>query len=217
MKTVKILPQKIFNFKCKSKLIEETLTILKEEKIRYDGREEWKVLQTDNTRLNKDPKYSEIHKWVRECLNKVKDEMNFRCDRIEITSSWGNVASENQWHWTHSHPNSFMSAILYLTDSDAHTWFSMDNFWTGSNNNLQYPANTSNIIKLIYEEDSDNLVIHKQPTVAGDLIVFPSTLVHSVDSHTIKEHNRYSLSFNAYPCGLIGNMERSSGIILEVL
>ena len=93
----------------------------------------------------------------------------------------------------------------------------MDNFWTGSNNNLQYPANTSNIIKLIYEEDSDNLVIHKQPTVAGDLIIFPSTLVHSVDSHTIKEHNRYSLSFNAYPCGLIGNMERSSGIILEVL
>ena len=56
MKTVKILPQKIFNFKCKSKLIEETLATLKEEKIRYDGREEWKVLQTDNTRLNKDPK-----------------------------------------------------------------------------------------------------------------------------------------------------------------
>ena len=58
MKKVKILPQRIFNFKCKSKLIEETLTTLKEEKIRYDGREEWKVLQTDNTRLNKDQKYS---------------------------------------------------------------------------------------------------------------------------------------------------------------
>ena len=61
MKTVKILPQKIFNFKCKSKLIEETLATLKEEKIRDDGREEWKVLQTDNTRLNKDPKLSLIH------------------------------------------------------------------------------------------------------------------------------------------------------------
>ena len=60
-------------------------------------------------------------------------------------------------------------------------------------------------------------ILHKQPTVAGDLIVFPSTLVHSVDAHTIEEYNRYSLSFNAFPCGLIGNMERSSGIILEVL
>jgi len=110
-----------------------------------------------------------------------------------------------------------MSAILYLTDSNASTWFSMNNFWTGSNNNLEYPANTSNIIKVINEEDEDNLIIHKQSTVAGDLIVFPSTLVHSVDAHTIKEHDRWSLSFNSYPCGLIGNMERSSGIILEVL
>ena len=217
MKTLKVLPQRIFKFKCKSSLIDATLKTLQEETIRDDGREEWKIRQTDNTRLNKVDRYSEIHGWVRKCLNEVKDEMSFRCDRIEITSSWGNIAKENQWHWIHSHPNSFMSAILYLTDSNAYTWFSMNNFWTGSNNNLEYPANTSNIIKVINEEDEDNLIIHKQSTVAGDLIVFPSTLVHSVDAHTIKEHDRWSLSFNSYPCGLIGNMERSSGIILEVL
>ena len=128
-------------------IILKTLDALKsEEFILAPAIPAWAVAQTKNKRLNKDPKYSEIHSWVRECFNKVEDEMNFRCDKIEITLSWGNVASQNQWQWTHSHPNSFMSAILYLTDSNAHTWFSMDNFWTGNETNLVYPSNTSNII-----------------------------------------------------------------------
>ena len=216
MKTLKILPQKIFKFKCKPQLLESTLENLKDDEwVEHD--EKWKVIQSKDTRLNKDPKYFDIHNWVRECFNKVKDELKFRCTRIEITQSWANRAKENQWQWTHSHPNSFMSAILYLTDSDASTWFSMDNFWTGNNTNLHYPSNTSNIIKVIYEEDESNLVVHKQPTVSGDLIIFPSTLIHSVDQHKTQEHDRYTMSFNSYPCGVIGSMEKSAGIILEVL
>ena len=216
MKTLEILPQKIFKFKCEPNLILKTLDALKsEEFILAPAIPAWAVAQTKNKRLNKDPKYSEIHSWVRECFNKVKDEMNFRCDKIEITLSWGNVASQNQWQWTHSHPNSFMSAILYLTDSNASTIFKMHNFWTGSNNNLD-SSNASNIVQLLPEGD-DIHNIHKQSSVSGDLIIFPSSLIHRVDTHNMQGNNRYSLSFNAYPCGLIGNMERSSGIMLEVL
>ena len=217
MEILQILPQQIFKFKCDEHLLKSTLTTLQKEKIRTDDREAWKVRQTNSTRLNKEENYKDIHEWVRECLNQVKEKLNLNCERIEITSSWGNVAEVNQWHWTHSHPNSFMSAILYLTDSNAHTWFSMDNFCTGNDTNLVYPSNTSNIIKLKNEEDDDNIVIHKQPTIAGDLLIFPSTLVHSVDQHKIKDSKRYSLSFNAFPCGLIGNLHYSAGIILEVL
>ena len=217
MEILQILPQQIFKFKCDEHLLKSTLTTLQKEKVRTDNREEWKVRQTNSTRLNKEENYKDIHKWVRKCLNKVKEKLNLNCERIEITSSWGNVAEVNQWHWTHSHPNSFMSAILYLTDSNAHTWFSMDNFWTGNETNLVYPSNTSNIIKLTKEKDDEHLVIHKQPTIAGDLLIFPSTLVHSVDQHEIKDSKRYSLSFNAFPCGLIGNLHYSAGIILEVL
>ena len=217
MEILQILPQQIFKFKCDEHLLKSTLTTLQKEKVRTDNREEWKVRQTNSTRLNKEENYKDIHKWVRKCLNQVKEKLNLNCERIEITSSWGNVAEVNQWHWTHSHPNSFMSAILYLTDSNAHTWFSMDNFWTGNETNLVYPSNTSNIIKLTKEKDDEHLVIHKQPTIAGDLLIFPSTLVHSVDQHEIKDSKRYSLSFNAFPCGLIGNLHYSAGIILEVL
>ena len=98
MKTLKILPQTIFKFKCKQQLLKETLETLKNDDwVEHD--EKWKVLQSKDTRLNKDPKYSDIHSWVRECFNKVKDELKFRCSRIEITQSWANCAKENQWQW----------------------------------------------------------------------------------------------------------------------
>ena len=216
MKTLEILPQKIFKFKCEPNLILKTLDALKsEEFILAPAIPAWAVAQTKNKRLNKDPKYSEIHSWVRECFNKVKDEMNFRCDKIEITLSWGNVASQNQWQWTHSHPNSFMSAILYLTDSNASTIFKMHNFWTGSNNNLD-SSNASNIVQLLPEGD-DIHNIHKQSSVSGDLIIFPSSLIHRVDTHIMQGNNRYSMSFNSYPCGIVGDIDGSAGMILEVL
>ena len=91
MKTLEILPQKIFKFKCEPNLVLQTLDTLKSEEFILGQGPPWAVAQTRNKRLNKDPKYSEIHSWVRECLNKVKDEMNFRCDKIEITLSWGNM------------------------------------------------------------------------------------------------------------------------------
>lgn len=200
MQILNILPQQIYKFECGKLLIEKTLTNLKNEQFSLD-RENWQVNQTYNVRLNKDSKYNDLHHWVRKCLNTVKDELQLQCNRLEITSSWGNVSDKNQWHWTHSHPNSLVSAILYLTDSNACTWFSVDNFWS-----------SDSVIKL----KQDHQVIHKQPTVSGDLLIFPSSLVHSVDQHQGNQ-KRYTLSFNAFPCGEIGFPEESAGIILNVL
>lgn len=209
MEILQILPQQIFKFKCDKQLLKSTLELIKKEKIRSDNREKFFIKQTNNTRLNKDANYEDIHKWFRKCLNQVKEKLEFNCERIEITCSWGNVAEVNQWHWVHTHPNSFISAILYLTDSNAHTWFQVDNFWTGN-------GCSSGTIEL-QNNKNKNITIYKQPTIAGDLLIFPSTLAHSVDEHTIKDCKRYSLSFNAFPCGLVGKLDYSSGMIIEVL
>ena len=200
MQILNILPQQIYKFECEKTLLDKTLNTLKNEQFSLD-RDALQVRQTYNVRLNKDSNYNDIHNWVRSCLNTVKDELQFKCDRLEITSSWGNVSKKDQWHWVHTHPNSLVSGILYLTDSNASTWFSVDNFWSGSS-----------VIKL----KQDHQVIHKQPTVSGDLLIFPSTLVHSVDQHR-GDQNRYTLSFNAFPSGEIGFPEESAGIILNVL
>ena len=68
----------------------------------------------------------------------------------------------------------------------------------------------------IFLTPSEFLLLIKQPTIKGDLLIFPSTLVHSVDQHK-KVEKRYTLSFNAFPCGLIGFPEESAGIDLKVL
>ena len=208
METLQILPQKIFKFKCDPSLVKNTLINLKDE--------EWKdydedISQTVDVRLNKNPKYSIWYKWIKKCLMEVKNELNLQCTRMEITQSWANTAENGDAMWSHTHPNSFMSGILYLSNSNASTIFSMDNIW------INYFNNNSHTIKLKYEDHDGTLVHHKQKTVEGDLIVFPSNLVHTVDEHSIDDYDRYTISFNSFPAGVIGNMNDLQGLMIEVL
>ena len=141
----------------------------------------------------------------------VKNELNLQCTRMEITQSWANTAEKGDVMWSHTHPNSFMSGILYLTNSNASTIFSMDNIW------INYFNNESHTIKLKYADHDGTLVHHKQKTVEGDLIIFPSNLVHTVDEHSIDDYDRYTISFNSFPAGVIGNMNDLQGLMIEVL
>ena len=208
METLEILPQKIFKFKCDSNLIKNTLINLKDEDWKDYGED---VSQTVDVRLNKNPKYSILYKWIKKCLMEVKNELNLQCTRMEITQSWANTSEKGDVMWSHSHPNSFMSGILYLTNSNASTIFSMDNIW------INYFNNDSHTIKLKYVDDDGTLVNHKQKTVEGDLIIFPSNLVHTVDEHSIDDYDRYTISFNSFPAGVIGNMNDLQGMMIEVL
>ena len=208
METLQILPQKIFKFKCDPSLVKNTLINLKDE--------EWKdydedISQTVDVRLNKNPKYSILYKWIKKCLMEVKNELNFKCTRLEITQSWANTSQKGISMWSHSHPNSFVSGILYLTNSNASTIFSMDSIWSN------YYQNASHTLQLKTTDHDDLLVTHKQQTVQGDLIIFPSNLVHMVDDHDIGDYDRYTISFNSFPAGVIGNMNDLQGLMIEVL
>ena len=146
METLEILPQKIFKFKCDSNLVKNTLINLKDE--------DWKdydedISQTVDVRLNKNPKYSNLYKWIKKCLMEVKNELNFKCTRLEITQSWANTSQKGISMWSHSHPNSFVSGILYLTNSNASTFFSMDSIWTN------YYQNASHTLQLKTTDHDD--------------------------------------------------------------
>jgi uncharacterized protein (TIGR02466 family) len=206
MEKINILPQTIFRFKCDRYLVYDTLAKIKNE--------EWIITEgsikftTKNIRLEKKPQYKNLYKWFHECLNKVKTELKFDCDEFKITQSWGNKEEFNQWHHSHIHPNSIVSGIFYLTNSNANTWFSMKNIWTNYNMNLY------EIFKLNVFDKSQ--IIHKQKTISGDLIIFPSSLVHSVDEHQIQNNPRYTMSFNSFPCGKIGNHELLTGLEIDI-
>lgn len=211
MEKLKILPQEILRFKCP----DDTLT----SEVLYNLRKEkWKDsvynYSTIDSFLHKRLEYEKLNQWFKTCLEKSRQEMNIACEQLKITQCWANKSKINQWHHTHIHSNSLVSAIFYVTNSDACTWFSVKNIWDFCNY-----SNSNAFIRLYPSEYDINkeYVIHKQKTIAGELIIFPSSLYHSVDEHKDASSDRYSISFNSFPCGKIGRFETMAGLNIDVL
>ena len=58
-------------------------------------------------------------------------------------------------------------------------------------------------------------IIHQEDSVAGKLILFPSSILHMVQPHN-SFTNRYTISFNAFPSGKIGNMNFLTGLDIDI-
>lgn len=198
MEKVDVLPQKIYKFQSSDDLLSESLNNVKNLK--------WRQNTYNFTSLDYDlllrEQYSKLHIWMQDCLNQVKKDLDYQCDKINITQSWANKADIKQWHHTHNHSNSIISGIFYLTDSDCYTWFSVENIW-----------NFTGVICLNTMDNLDDdgcvknvVVIHKEKSEAGKLILFPSNLRHSVCSN-MTEETRYTISFNSFPTGNLGKWD----------
>lgn len=123
---------------------------------------------------------------------------------VYITQSWLNISDINDQHHPHSHPNSFISGTLYISaDRSVDTiTFSKEDYST---------------IKIIPTEyNSYNSSSWFFNVGAGDLVLFPSSLKHSVD--LVKESSirkeRISLSFNTFLKGTIGSKDLLSELKL---
>ena len=216
MEQIDILPQSIFKFECNEILLESTLETLKKEDYRREGVHTHKSKLTVSVRLDKEERYSEIYDWFHQCLEEVRLKFELECDKIKISSSWGNRTGGHSIHGAHSHPNSFISGIFYLTDSSAKTVFFCNNHWTGDNDPLK-PTNLSNIVQMMFPGSEHNIIQHFQPSIAGNLILFPSSLIHAVTQTEHDAENRYTMSFNSFPCGKIGRDSHNASVNIEIL
>jgi uncharacterized protein (TIGR02466 family) len=110
--------------------------------------------------------------------------------KLRITQSWLNYTKEGQYHHKHAHPNSFISGVLYLK-ADA----SKDKiyFYKDGYQQIKLPTEQFNLF------NSDSWWI---PVAAGELVLFPSSLTHMVE--TVQGDERISLSFNTFPVGYVG-------------
>ena len=201
MEVLNILPQNIFKFKCSEELLNNTLESIKKETWRKNNNNYF----TENTRLNKKDEYKELYDWIYKCLNEVKEHLNYECTELKVTQSWANKSDFQMWHPDHFHPNAVISSILYLTQSNSKTWFILDNIWFLETFRLFYG-----------EHKKNNKVTYANPSVSGDLIIFPSTLFHAVSPIKDPFETRYSISFNAYPNGKIGQFGDLSGLNISV-
>lgn len=121
--------------------------------------------------------------------------------RLRVTQSWLNYSKPGEWHHKHAHPNSFVSGVLYMKavkDRDR-IYFHDDSY-------KQINLETENFN--LYNSKSWWL-----PVETGSLMLFPSSLSHSVEP--VKEEERISLAFNTFPVGYVGAEENLTALHLR--
>jgi uncharacterized protein (TIGR02466 family) len=119
-----------------------------------------------------------------------------------ITQSWLNYTETNQYHHKHKHPNSLVSGVFYINcheELDKIKFFRDDDY------------------KMIKPETKDWNLWNSEtwwfPVKTGDIIMFPSSLTHMVET---KEGNntRISLAFNVFIKGTIGSNKNLTELVL---
>ena len=113
--------------------------------------------------------------------------------KLKITQSWINLTEQGQFHHKHAHSNSFLSGTMYLM---ANKETDKIYFHNEVYHRLYLEAKEFNWF------NSDQWWYAVGP---GDLIIFPSSVFHSVEE--LKSDRRISLSFNAFLKGDIGGTE----------
>ena len=121
---------------------------------------------------------------------------------IYITQSWANYTNIGQSHHAHMHGNSYISGVLYIqTFKDDSIHFTRPH--------LQMPILSIEPI----EQNLWNSQTWWLAANSGELLLFPSTLVHEVGVRN-NPGTRISISFNTFLRGDIGNHERKTGLTL---
>lgn len=191
MNKVKILPITVYEFHCDDILTDRMESIVKH--IQY----------TKNTNNKGSPAYEKIDDsiftdWINQCLNQVKREIYGETQwNLIVTQVWANKANMAEFHHKHVHPNSILSGIFYFNDFDRG---GETNFFTP---NLYWNAQKDGYLRFNHLVSSFDITDTIKPS-RGKLIIFPSTLQHSVNPVIKITDTRYTIAFNSFFKGEIG-------------
>lgn len=149
-----------------------------------------------DTQILDNVKVKKLRKFVEDSLNEYFQEV-YKPEKgvgLRITQSWLNYTDKGQFHHKHSHSNSFLSGVLYV---NADPLLDKIIFFKDIQKNIDIIPTDWNMW------NSDSWWF---PVETGSLIIFPSSLVHMVES-VESEQTRISLSFNTYITGDIGSKD----------
>ena len=114
--------------------------------------------------------------------------------RLVITQLWANRNPKNSKHHEHVHPNSIISGVFYLRQDPKLP-------------PIQFSKSNQHGINLDPRKYNNyNAKTFLLPCTAGELILFPSNLRHSVPVN-MGEEERISLSFNTFSVDALGSEE----------
>lgn len=201
-KIVGIFPTPIYFSKINRELTEKELLFIRKNKSNVYSNEGGNTTSNDNYILN-----NEIFKNLKKDLElKVEDYFDkiiSSSNNIKsyITQSWINFTEKNQYHHKHQHSNSLISGVFYISSDKEF-------------DKIKFFNDTYKLIHLEVKEwniwNSESIWF---PVNTGDIILFPSSLSHMVE--TKKELNsRISLAFNVFIKGTIGTNKNSNELVL---
>tara|TARA_R100000008_G_C3507953_1_gene127260 strand:+ start:91 stop:699 length:609 start_codon:yes stop_codon:yes gene_type:complete len=140
---------------------------------------------TKNSYILNEIEFGHLKRFILENLKTYAKTVLETSEELYITQSWTNRNKKGMVHHEHIHPNSIVSGVLFLNKEEK---FPPIKFSKNVFNSIQLKINKFNSF------NSTNFSVGVKP---GKLILFPSSLRHSVPVN-ICEEERYTLSFNTF-------------------
>ena len=181
-----------------------------EKELKYIENIEWTPqvqngnFKTKDSYLTKHESLKSITSFFKECIDDYCNTIINSEQRLVITQLWGNRNPKGSKHHEHVHPNSIISGVFYLRqDSKLPP--------------IQFSQSNQHAMKLDPRKyNSFNAETFLLPCTAGELILFPSNLKHSVPIN-MGDEERISLSFNTFSIDVLGNKESLTHLDLRSL
>jgi uncharacterized protein (TIGR02466 family) len=145
----------------------------------------------------------ELFSWINKGLAEVTQLHYSDTIEIKITECWATKTGKFQKHHPHTHPNSIISGIIYLTDNPgANTQFYLPNPWHWVNSFLRIG------------KDGMGVNTAEISPVVGKVIFFPGNLKHDTLPN-LTSTTRYTISFNTFMSGTIAKAG-TPGSVLKI-
>ena len=150
--------------------------------------------KSQDTYLMEIEELKSIKDFFYESLNKYTKNISQSDQRLIVTQCWANKNPPGSKHHEHVHPNSILSGVFYLKQDKTLP-------------PIQFAKAIQGAMKLDPKKYNNlNSETFLLPCVAGELLLFPSNLKHSVPTNMGKEA-RISLSFNTFSVDTLGSKE----------
>ena len=167
------------------------IKLLKRDTVRDPNRE---FFLTKSHRLHEEEEYNFITKPL---LDQVKVVFSDVFEYVDVepyfTEMWGTCCEYGQKIHSHTHPNSFMSGVFYPQATQAP---------------IRFHTTPRTIVPSVKYENICNSTSHVINPFENTMLLFPSTLQHE-SAANYQDEPRYSVSFNIFLKGQIGNQPLS--------
>ena len=170
--------------------IDKELSYLKT--ISYRKQQQNGNFRSDDSYLLRNEEFKNIKNFLKESMDKFTTNVLNTKQRLVITQCWANRNPKGSQHHEHVHPNSIISGVMYFQINEKLP-------------PISFTKDRQDGMKLNPEKYNHmNSETFMLPCKPGELILFPSSLRHSVPTNH-GEEDRISVSFNTFCIDAIGS------------